>query len=319
MTLSPSVQPGGGKGPESQVLPLKDKLHRDGGKRDNSHVIGFSPPLTPGSDASSAAGWNAVSLEFLRNSSSPRQQNGNEKVRKTVLEIAGIALISLIAGTVYIGATGKLEFFVKPDRYPDALVCRRSGNGEGKTPPKTGIVKGSPEGKNIPAPKAPSTTEPAPSVAPPPPKPAATQEGKETGGSAAGSDESDVPLVDFEEVRAAWTERILFIDARSPKQYGEGHIPGAISIPAWEPGLEEKIRRLAETGAVEEPVIVYCTRARECEDSHIVASNLKEFGFQDVSIYEGGFGEWSVEKGMPVKKGSQPGERGPTEGGGEDR
>ena len=105
-----------------------------------------------------------------------------------------------------------------------------------------------------------------------------------------------------------WESGFLFVDARRTKPYEAGHIPGAVSISAWEPGIGAKISKLLESEVLEAPVIVYCTRAKDCEDSHIVGGNLKSAGFQDVYVYQGGFPDWK-DNGKEVATGSEPGRR----------
>ncbi len=232
-------------------------------------------------------------------------------MRALVRDVVGIVVLALGVGTVYIAATGKLEFWVRPERYPEALVCGPAANERNLT-----------EGKASPAAGGRAQTPGSPETKTPSGKDSATPGGQSEGTASrtdlaepkasetAEGPLSKVRMIDFKEVVQAWRDGLLFIDARSREAYREGHIPGAISIPAWEPGLEEKIQRLAEQGAAGEPVIVYCNQARECEDSKIVASNLVQFGFADVSVYEGGVGQWAVEKKMPLVKGENPGPRG---------
>ncbi|MCZ6793672.1 MAG: rhodanese-like domain-containing protein [Planctomycetota bacterium] len=203
------------------------------------------------------------------------------RIRGTNLEFAAIGVLTLVTGTAYILATGKLDFFVKPDRYANSYQCRRAG--------------GDPEQPN----------DNGGSVEPP-------------------EDPEEYPRLAFEEVREAWTDGSFFIDARPPADYRKGHVPGAVSIPAFGPRIEEKIQALLDREVVvtAEPVVVYCTRSKDCEASRIVCTQLRNFEFLDISIYDGGFPEWN-EKKMAVHEGEERGPQGPDgegpdgEGGGE--
>ena len=123
--------------------------------------------------------------------------------------------------------------------------------------------------------------------------------------------EDGFPRLEYEAVREAWAEGLLFIDARPSDDYEEGHIPGAVSLPAFGSGIEEEIERLVETEPTAAPVIIYCNSSEECEASHIVSTHLRNFEFLDVKIYSGGFPEWK-EKKAPVHEGEDAGPRGPS-------
>ncbi len=94
----------------------------------------------------------------------------------------------------------------------------------------------------------------------------------------------------------------LFLDARPPDQYAEGHIPGALNLPAEEfddnfPGIADKIE-------ANPFIIIYCDGA-ECSDSIHVAERLIEYGFLGTRVLVDGMRSW-VEAGNPVTKGAQP-------------
>ena len=107
-----------------------------------------------------------------------------------------------------------------------------------------------------------------------------------------------------------------FVDARRTKDYIEGHITGAVSISPYEQSvLAEKIMRLADEVPDEAPVVVYCTASEDCEDSAMISRQLQAGGFQNITIYKGGFPEWEAKlrnderKSKMITKGAEPGER----------
>jgi rhodanese-related sulfurtransferase len=94
----------------------------------------------------------------------------------------------------------------------------------------------------------------------------------------------------------------MVFDARKPELYAAGHLPGARSLP-----VEEAAARLMAFAAVltmKTPLLVYCDGA-DCGDSLELALKLREFGFTDVSIYPGGFAEWTAYGGA-VRTGEAP-------------
>ena len=125
-------------------------------------------------------------------------------MRSTVVPILVIGLVSVAAGTIYTGATGRLEFTVKPERYPNAFSCRRTE----VTPPPRPPAKG-PASQDV-AYEPVAASEPAEAGTPREPE------------SAPGEIETDIPLIVFEDVEEAWLDGTLFIDARSPKHYRAG-------------------------------------------------------------------------------------------------
>ena len=64
------------------------------------------------------------------------------------------------------------------------------------------------------------------------------------------------------------------VDVRSPEEFAEGHLPGAVNIP-----VGELAQLLGELGPTSTPVVVYCrSGARSSRAERL----LKEQGFQDV-------------------------------------
>ena len=109
---------------------------------------------------------------------------------------------------------------------------------------------------------------------------------------------------------------VVILDCRTPAEFsGEdlrsargGHIPGAVSISPWENTREERVAQLAEKEDPAAPVVVYCTRSKDCEDSEMVSGDLKALGFTNVLIFQGGFPVWQ-EQEKPVTEGDEAGTR----------
>ncbi len=94
----------------------------------------------------------------------------------------------------------------------------------------------------------------------------------------------------------------LFLDARPPEEYAEGHIPGALSLPAGD--FEDHFLDLADLVEEAEAIVVYCGGV-ECSEAMEVAERLLETGRTEVGVFERGWRAWG-EAGGPVREGPDP-------------
>jgi rhodanese-related sulfurtransferase len=100
-------------------------------------------------------------------------------------------------------------------------------------------------------------------------------------------------VVTLRDAEEAWRKRsAIFIDAREPDFFEEGHIPGAINVP---------LSQLAHPAGLPEnkaaALIVYCSGG-DCEDSRILAKALSAAGYESLSVLAGGWDEWTAA-GLP--------------------
>lgn len=110
-------------------------------------------------------------------------------------------------------------------------------------------------------------------------------------------------LVDAETVAsAANAENTILIDTRSPAEFAEGHIEGAVNLD-WIDLVDEETRgllppdelhdRLVRQGVTPETrVVLYCNTARRISHTYVV---LRHLGFEEVFFYEGSLTEWRAE------------------------
>jgi len=82
---------------------------------------------------------------------------------------------------------------------------------------------------------------------------------------------------------------ILWIDARSEKEYQAGHIPEALWLN--EANFEVGLDSLLDRWSPENVLIVYCG-SKACDDSQHLATRLKASGFTNVYVLEGGWEAW---------------------------
>ena len=97
-------------------------------------------------------------------------------------------------------------------------------------------------------------------------------------------------------------ESVIFLDARSPEEYAEGHIRGALSLPLE--AFEESYMDVAEEIESATSAVVYC-EGMECADSVQTAERLLEAFSGKVYVLELGWRAW-LEAGYPKTEGAQP-------------
>jgi phage shock protein E len=95
--------------------------------------------------------------------------------------------------------------------------------------------------------------------------------------------------------RLAWGDRaLLVLDVRTPAEYSEGHIPGAVNITHTE--LASRIAEL--DGARDRDLVVYCRSGNRSAQAIEV---LKKAGFTRLLHLKGGMLDWSAES-RPVTR-----------------
>jgi rhodanese-related sulfurtransferase len=114
--------------------------------------------------------------------------------------------------------------------------------------------------------------------------------------------------IEIESVEAAGeifdSGQSVFVDARSPDAFNDGHIQGAYSLPIG--SFDEMVEQFFEAYPFDTHIVTYCT-GRECQDSHELAQYLMEIGYSNVSVFIDGYPAW-VENGLPVENGVEEGE-----------
>jgi rhodanese-related sulfurtransferase len=96
---------------------------------------------------------------------------------------------------------------------------------------------------------------------------------------------------------------IVFVDARDPGHYNDGHIPGAYQLDPYHP--EQQLAGALTACQAAEQVVVYCTGG-ECEDADTTAILLRDDGVpnQKLFVYGGGYTDWT-ENHLPVEQGAR--------------
>lgn len=76
------------------------------------------------------------------------------------------------------------------------------------------------------------------------------------------------------------------IDVRTPTEYADGHLPGAINFDVEGPNFQKQVAALDPAGSY----ALYCRSGRR---SAVALQYLQQVGLQDVYHLEGGVQEWT--------------------------
>lgn len=117
--------------------------------------------------------------------------------------------------------------------------------------------------------------------------------------------ETEYSVVTTDQVKAMIDQKasFLLIDSRTPPEYQEAHIVGAINIP--DKNAEEHFGLLpADKNAL---LVIYCNGVK-CGKSKRLAKKLEPLGYKNISIYSEGIPVWE-ERNLPIVAGPDYGKK----------
>jgi rhodanese-related sulfurtransferase len=91
--------------------------------------------------------------------------------------------------------------------------------------------------------------------------------------------------------------KAVFVDARPFRDFENGHIKGAKSLPLDQ--LDNLIQAFKEKYPTDTFIVTYCS-TRICGDSHRLEQLLFDHGYVNVSIFIDGYQAWKAE-GYPIE------------------
>ena len=104
---------------------------------------------------------------------------------------------------------------------------------------------------------------------------------------------TDIKLISYSDfIEFIQDSDYVLIDVRTPEEYDLGHIPNALNYDFYSESFHSKILNLSKN----ESVILYC---RTNNRSNKTAKILKEKGFKEIFVIEGGITEW-VKNGNDI-------------------
>jgi rhodanese-related sulfurtransferase len=83
----------------------------------------------------------------------------------------------------------------------------------------------------------------------------------------------------------------VFVDAREPEYYQEGHIRGAWNFPFF----LELVFKLDSLQGKDAPLVIYCS-GDECGSSEDLAYELQAEGFNNLLVFKGGWTAWNISE-----------------------
>jgi len=109
-------------------------------------------------------------------------------------------------------------------------------------------------------------------------------------------------MISLEEARESFfSQKVVFLDARPPELYQEGHIQSARNLP-WE-AVEEYFDAIMTNIPQDSLIITYCNGVN-CSLSKDLALELFYRGYENVRVLVNGWSLW-VEHQLPVSKGGE--------------
>ena len=94
----------------------------------------------------------------------------------------------------------------------------------------------------------------------------------------------------------------LFVDARSPEEFNEAHVPGAVNIRAYQgDSLLEDVKAHVTADDLSRGIVVYCSN-RDCDSAGLAADAIYRAGSGNtIYVMKEGFDGWTGE-GYPLEK-----------------
>jgi rhodanese-related sulfurtransferase len=107
-------------------------------------------------------------------------------------------------------------------------------------------------------------------------------------------DEPQLLAISLEQALDLYNKGTVFVDAREPEYFTDGHIMGAWNVPFF----FELTFKLDSLQGKDSPIVVYCS-GDECGSSEDLAYELQAEGFTNLYVFKGGWTEWN-ENGHPI-------------------
>lgn len=113
------------------------------------------------------------------------------------------------------------------------------------------------------------------------------------------ADSGESLVISIEEAKVLCSDKdVVFLDARSPEDYAQGHIRCALNVP-WQT-FDEYFNRVWDKIPDNARIVTYCD-GEDCSLSEELAKELLSMGYKNVKVLLNGWTRW-LEAGLPVEK-----------------
>ncbi len=104
-----------------------------------------------------------------------------------------------------------------------------------------------------------------------------------------------VSVADAAAIQANPPENLVILDVRTPEEFAEGHLAGAVMIDFYDTDFVDRLDEL-------DPAVPYLVYCRSGSRSGQTTALMKDLGFADVADVDGGILAWT-EAGQATTKG----------------
>ncbi|WP_168194543.1 rhodanese-like domain-containing protein [Antarcticibacterium arcticum] len=100
-------------------------------------------------------------------------------------------------------------------------------------------------------------------------------------------DKREVTVIKVDEAKTILAEdpNVIILDVRTPEEFQEGHIEGAVLINFFDDNFEQQVAMLDK----DKPVVIYC---RSGNRSNKAGKILTDLGFSEIYDMEDGYVGW---------------------------
>ena len=92
------------------------------------------------------------------------------------------------------------------------------------------------------------------------------------------------------------SDRGVLLDVRTPEEFSQGHMDGAININYYNSNFKEEVNQIDKS----QPIYVYCRSGARSSKAMLI---LKDLGFNEVYNLQGGYMSWPYKaSGQKIKK-----------------
>ena len=105
----------------------------------------------------------------------------------------------------------------------------------------------------------------------------------------------NIPTLTLEEAKAVFDRGVLFIDARDPEEFEEGHVKDAINLPVRH--LDLYYQKVKERVPKDAEIVVYCA-SPECNAGLYLAEEMVALKYEHIKVMLDGWDGWE-DAGYP--------------------